>query len=169
MHMLSMLLSPLSNLMRGSRKLCQGGGNFDLFFLFFLVDEGREGPNTIISGPSSTRQRNAGGPMKWRFAGGPMIAQHWMPAWQLCDFQGIQTSIAKKTYIFVVFQGGPDPLPPSGSAHDSSHIWRPGPLLWIIFPHCLLSMQSWSITRAMYSRRIIQSWELYMQCIPESL
>ena len=26
---------------------------------FFLVDEGREDPNTTISGPSSARQRNA--------------------------------------------------------------------------------------------------------------
>ena len=35
-------------------------------------------------------------------------------------FQGIQTSIAKKPYSFVIFQrGGPDPLspPPSRSAH----------------------------------------------------
>ena len=35
-------------------------------------------------------------------------------------FQGIRTSIAKKPYIFVIFQGGPDllpPPPPSGSAH----------------------------------------------------
>ena len=27
--------------------------------IFFLVDDGREDPNTTISGPSSTRQRNA--------------------------------------------------------------------------------------------------------------
>ena len=38
-------------------------------------------------------------------------------------FQGIQNIIAKKPYIFVIFQGGPDPLPPppppppSGSAN----------------------------------------------------
>ena len=44
--------------------------NFDNFF---VVDEGRENPITIISGPSSVRQRNA---IKWRFAGVPMIAQH---------------------------------------------------------------------------------------------
>ena len=29
------------------------------FIIIFLVDEGREDPNTIISGPSSARQRNA--------------------------------------------------------------------------------------------------------------
>ena len=36
-------------------------------------------------------------------------------------FQGIWTSIAKKPFIFVIFQGGGgdlDPCPPSGSAHD---------------------------------------------------
>ena len=36
-------------------------------------------------------------------------------------FQGIRTSIAKKAYIYVIFRGGgggPDSLPPSGSAHD---------------------------------------------------
>ena len=35
-----------------------------------------------------------------------------MLAWQLCDFQGIQTSIVKEPYIFVKFKGGPDPLYP---------------------------------------------------------
>ena len=34
---------------------CQRGSNFDNVF---LVDEGREDPNTTISGPSSARQRN---------------------------------------------------------------------------------------------------------------
>ena len=29
-----------------------------------------------------------------------------MLAWYLCDFQGIQTTIAKKPYIFVIFQRG---------------------------------------------------------------
>ena len=32
--------------------------------------------------------------------------------------QEIWTSIAKKPYIFVFFQGGLDPLSPSGSAHE---------------------------------------------------
>ena len=43
-----------------------------------------------------------------------------MLTWQLCDFQGIRTSIARTPYTFVIFQGGPDPLPPSGSAHHSA-------------------------------------------------
>ena len=39
--------------MSGSRKFCKGESNCDIFF---LVDEGREDPNTNISGPSSARQ-----------------------------------------------------------------------------------------------------------------
>ena len=54
--------------MRGSRKLCQRRSNFD--FDFFLVDEGREDQNTTIDGPSSARS------FKWRFAGGPIMAQN---------------------------------------------------------------------------------------------
>ena len=55
--------------MRGFRTFCQGGGEgvptlaffLLLFFLCvcFLVDEGREDPNTTISGPSSIRHLNA--------------------------------------------------------------------------------------------------------------
>ena len=51
--------------MSGSRKFCQRGSSFDVFFffvcecVFFSVDEGREDLNTTISGPSSARQRNA--------------------------------------------------------------------------------------------------------------
>ena len=66
------------------------------------------------------RQRNA---IKWRFPGVPMMAQHWMLVWYSSTiFQGIRTCIARKPYIFVIFQGGggPDPLSPLGFAHDSS-------------------------------------------------
>ena len=42
-------------------------------FFFYIIDEGREDLSTIISGPSSARQQNA---IKWRSAGGPMMAQH---------------------------------------------------------------------------------------------
>ena len=33
--------------MCGSRKFSQSGSNFEKVFLLYLVDEGREGPNTI--------------------------------------------------------------------------------------------------------------------------
>ena len=35
-----------------------------------------------------------------------------MLAWKFCDFQGIRAIFAKKPYIFVIFQGGLDTLPP---------------------------------------------------------
>ena len=42
--------------MRGSRKIVREGPT--LITVFFLVDVGRKEPNTIISRPSSARQRN---------------------------------------------------------------------------------------------------------------
>ena len=42
--------------MRGSRKFCQRGSKFNVFF---LVDEGIEDPNTAMNGPSLACQRNA--------------------------------------------------------------------------------------------------------------
>ena len=44
--------SILTLVMRGSRKFCQGGPTLTTFF---LIDRGREDPNTDISGPSSAR------------------------------------------------------------------------------------------------------------------
>ena len=41
--------------------------------LHFLVYEGREDPNTTLSGSSSAHQRNA---IYWRFDGVPMMAQY---------------------------------------------------------------------------------------------
>ena len=55
--------------MRGSRKFCQRGSNYDKFF---LVNEGREDPNTTNSGPSSARQQNAiKMAFRWRTDDGP--------------------------------------------------------------------------------------------------
>ena len=58
-----------------SRKFCQRGSNFDNVF---LVDEGREGQITTISGLLSARQTNA---IKWRFSGGPIMVRYRMLAW----------------------------------------------------------------------------------------
>ena len=57
--------------MRGSRKFCQMGSNFDIFF---VVDEGWEDPNTTLCGSSSTRQRNAiEMAFRWRADDGPTL------------------------------------------------------------------------------------------------
>ena len=83
-------------------------------FVFFV--KGREDTITTKSGPSSAHQRNS---IKMTFAGGPNIVC-WLSSFQI--FHGIRTSIAKEPHSFVIFQGGgaPDPLPPSGSAHEAS-------------------------------------------------
>ena len=88
----------------GYRKFCQRGSNS--YNCFFLVDEELEDPNTTKSRPIIAYQRNA-----------ISLASRWWPylkCWlgSLVIFKGIRTSIAKKPYIFVIFQGGPDPPPP---------------------------------------------------------
>ena len=98
-----------------SRKFCQRGFNSDIYF--FLRERGsKDHQKRAIIG----LQQNAS---EMADNGRP-----WMLTWQLCVFQGIRTSIAKKTYKFVIFQGGGggglDPLspPPSGSACNWS--WK---------------------------------------------
>ena len=51
----------------------RGGPTLTGFFVFLFFNEGNEDPNNTKCGPSLARQRNA---IKWRFAGGPMMAQH---------------------------------------------------------------------------------------------
>ena len=72
--------------MRGSRKSQTLISFFNLyiyiFFIFVLVYEVREDPNTTKSGPSSAHQRTT-------------ILNTGLVA---CDFQGIRTSIAKKPF-----------------------------------------------------------------------
>ena len=81
--------------MCGSREFCHMGSNFDNFF---LVDT-----NTTKSGPSPPRQRNA-----------ISLESRWCPnieCWlgSLVIFQGIQTSMAKKPYSFVILLPPLDP------------------------------------------------------------
>ena len=71
----------------------------------FKIDEGREDQSPTLSGPSSARQRNAN---KRRFAG--MTTHDECPTlnagFAAAIFQGIRTCIARKHYIYVIFQGG---------------------------------------------------------------
>ena len=53
--------------------ICDGAPSTAHSCLFFLVDKGREDPNTTISRSTSARQQT---PFKWHLAGGPMVAQH---------------------------------------------------------------------------------------------
>ena len=63
--------------MRG-KKFCQRGSNSDNVFIFifliFLVDEGRESKETPLN--IDHHQHASEAPFEWRFAGGPMMAQH---------------------------------------------------------------------------------------------
>ena len=57
--------------MRGSRKFFSG---VQVYLFIFLVDEGREGPNTAINGPSSAHQLNAIKMVfRWRVDDGPPL------------------------------------------------------------------------------------------------
>ena len=70
-----------------------------------ILSEGvvREDRNATKNGPPSAHQRNA------IVDNGPPLNAGLVAL--------IRINIARKPYIFVIFQGGPDPLPPSGSAH----------------------------------------------------
>ena len=135
--------------MRESRKFCQRGGGATFppfpqlrqrFFLgFFQFMSGRGEP--LLAGHHRPASET---PFRWHFAGVPMMAQHLTLAWLLFDFQGILTSIAKKPYIFVIYQrGSGPPVPTPGSAHGPTspvnivlkhgHVWYPCKLcLWRI-------------------------------------
>ena len=81
---------------------------------FFFVDAGREDQNTTKSGPSSSCQGNAiEMAFHWHADDGPTLNADLVDSFViLC---GIRTRIAKKPYIFVIFQGGGDldPLSPT--------------------------------------------------------
>ena len=57
--------------MRGSRKYCHWGSNSDVFG--FLVDEGGRIKLTLKAFHHRPASET---PLKWRFAGEPMVAQH---------------------------------------------------------------------------------------------
>ena len=78
---------------------------FVVVVVVVVLYEGKKDPNSIKSKPSSARQRNA---IKWRFAGGAIMAQ----LGSFVIFQGVRTSIAKEPYIFVIFQEGSGPPAP---------------------------------------------------------
>ena len=93
---------------RGSRKFYQRGSNTDVvFFLFFFCwwDGGWSKCHLkwAIIGPPLKSARQ----WKWRFAGVPIMV-HLVALW----FKGIRINIARKPYIFVIFQGGPYPQSP---------------------------------------------------------
>ena len=76
-------LKTYCTVMRGSRKFFQKGSNFDYFFFFFFffffkVDDGREDPDTTISGsPLAGQTLNAGLVALWYYRGsGPVLVRN---------------------------------------------------------------------------------------------
>ena len=96
--------------MHRSRKFHQRGSNSDSASSFFVVDEGIDDQNTtksraIIVSPAKRHLNGVSLAGRWR-----PINECWLGSFVI--FQGIRTSIAKKPYIFVIFQGGLDPYSP---------------------------------------------------------
>ena len=103
--------------MRGSRKFCQMGSNFDNVF----YDVGREDPNSTISGPSLARQRNAiKMAFRWRADDGPTLNAGLVALWLSGDpdrgsivgffFRGFGLSpsgSARRFHILCIFRGTP--------------------------------------------------------------
>ena len=99
--------------MRGSRKFCQRGSNSAT--LTIILD--RVPLKADQCRPASET------PFKWRFAGVHIMVhiECWFHSFEnFREFQEIQTSIAKKTYIFVISQGVRTPCHP---------LWDPRMLL----------------------------------------
>ena len=95
--------------MRRSRKFCQKRSNFDN--IFFEADD-KIDPNTTIRGPSWACQGNAiQMAFCWSANDDPPLDAGLVAL--LFFSGGIGASIAKKPYIFVIFQGVRTPcLPP---------------------------------------------------------
>ena len=71
--------------------LVRGGPTLTTVFFFILMRGGRIQIPLLACHQRPTCET----PLKWRFAGGPMMAQHcWIGS--LYDFKGTQTSIAKE-------------------------------------------------------------------------
>ena len=97
--------------MRGSRKFCQRGSNFDNVFFSWWGEGGYKSIfKRAIIGPQAKR----------RFAGMPMNAQHRMLASQLRFFRGSGPVLLENPVFLWFFRGwggsGP-PVPLSGTAH----------------------------------------------------
>ena len=105
--------------MGGSRKFCQRGSNSDGFFFFGVGGGGgglMRGKRIHIALKASHHLP----PGKRHLNGISLAGRSWpnIECWlgSFVIFQGVRTSIAKKLYIFVIFQGegGSDPCPLPG-------------------------------------------------------
>ena len=94
--------------MRGYRKFASGSPTLTTYFFIHFFMRGEWIQNALKEGyhrPASETSFT----FRWRADDGPTLNACLVAL----IFQGIWTSIARKPYIFVIFQGGQDPLPPS--------------------------------------------------------
>ena len=101
--------------MRGSRKFCQRGSNFDTFFFFFFFFWGG-GEIRGVEGSRYHYKRAFIGPPAKRHFNGVSLAGRYRPdieCWlfSFVIFQGIRTSIAKEPYICMIVQASGPPAP----------------------------------------------------------
>ena len=93
--------------MRGSRKFCQRGSNLDNVFFSLMGEElSKYHYQRAIFGPPANRHSN-GVSLAYRLW--PKI-ESWLGSFTI--LRGSGPVLLKKTYIFVIFEGGPDPLSP---------------------------------------------------------
>ena len=109
---------------RLNRKFCQRGSHFENVFYKFM-----RGGMIQIALKAGHHWPTSETPFKWRFAGGPMMALHWvLPGLgSFVILKRIRTRIAKKPYTLVFLKGvrTPCPPPPPGSTHGCHwHCWE---------------------------------------------
>ena len=130
--------------MHGSRQFRQRESNSDNVFLW-----GERGSKKrAIIGPQAKRHLTIIGPPAKRHLNGVSLAgRRWpnMECW-LCSFvifQGIRTSIDKKPFIFVIFQGAPGPFP------LWMRTWRLPRLIWVftLRTHFVSCVMSWLVSK----------------------
>ena len=118
------------------QKFCQKGSNLQDFF---LTRECKLHCKWAIIGPPAKR-----------------LVFCWCadddPKWNaglVFSFSGLRTSIAKKPYIFVIFQGGPDPLSP---------LWIRPCICWL----CTLTYQGLGLVPILWAVALFDNMAVFL-------
>ena len=108
-------MTPNKHSMCGSWKFCKRWSKFDVF----LVDEGRDDPNTTKSGPTLTCQQNT---IKMVFRWCVNVDQTLNADLAALWFFRVSGPVLLRNPIFFVFfRGGGGPCPPSGSVYEEHY------------------------------------------------
>ena len=106
----------------------KGSKSYNVFFSFFLVEGGERIKLPLNAGNYRPTSET---PLKWRFAGWLMMAQHRM-VWL---FRESRPELLRKPLLLWFFRGSgpPGPPPPHGSAHGRTQ--HGSTLLWFLNLH----------------------------------